>query len=551
MRLRGLLVIALFPFAAGLAACPAPVARDGSPGPGGEGGTGGAGGERAVGGAGGSGGTVGGGGMSGSGGKGGAQAPDAAAAVDAKAPAADASASADGQPLADGRVPADASPPPDARVITDAPPPIVDTPSCKRRVAASSIAELTAAIAAAAPGDCIVMSGGSYTTTGPIPLDRVGTAGERITIMADTVGGVTITGAAGFAVNAPAAYVTIRGFRFTHTGQLKVATGTRGCLVTRNAFEIPGAGAYLTIAGDDNEASYNSFENKSTTGAFLVLDEDAITLRPYAHHNHFRNHTYPASNGGEAIRVFATLPRVEHNLFEEIHVAGEIVSVKEGGASKGGFYRFNTFRNCTRGYFTLRYARNDVVEGNFFFATPGMRVYGANHRIINNYLEGGRINLGDGAAGAYPGIDNVEVAFNTLVNARIVGEDRGLVAIAPRNMRITNNIIQVDGGSAIGPPHPWVDVTYAGNILWGSAAPGDIPESGFRRVDPQLAATPGGGYRLGPTSPAVNAAVGAATVGDDIEGQPRVMPDVGADELSNAPAARHPLTPADVGPGGR
>jgi poly(beta-D-mannuronate) lyase len=73
-------------------------------------------------------------------------------------------------------------------------------------------------------------------------------------------------------------------------------------------------------------------------------------------------------------------------------------------------------------------------------------------------------------------------------------------------------------------------VTYGGNILWGSAAPGDIPAIGFWRIAPQLA---------------------LATATNDIEGQPRAVPDVGADGLSPAPALRHPLTPADVGPSAR
>ena len=33
-----------------------------------------------------------------------------------------------------------------------------------------------------------------------------------------------------------------------------------------------------------------------------------------------------------------------------------------------------------------------------------------------------------------------------------------------------------------------------------------------------------------------------------LQGQPRMMPDIGADELSPAPALRRPLTTADVGP---
>lgn len=489
----------------------------GSPGTGGLPGTGGAGGSGRVGGSGGPGGTGG-----------------SPGAPDAGGPSADARLA-----TLDGGTPA-----PDARPgPADAGPPNKD-PACARMVRAASLVELSAAIAGAQPGDCVVLAAGSYTSTGPISVNRAGTAGQRITIMAEGTGAATIGGMGGFLVEAPAAYVTIRGFRFTHQGGMKVAAGTKNCLVTRNTFTIAGDGAYLRVAGEDSEVSYNLFENKSTVGSFLALDEDPITLRPHAHHNHFRGHTFTGSNGGEAMQIFSTLPRVEHNLFEEIHVAGEMVSVKEGGGSMGGFYRFNTFRNCTRGSFTLRYARRDVVEGNFFLSTPGVRVYGRDHKIINNYLQGGTLTLGDGVDNTYPPIDNVEVAFNTLVNARIAGQDRGAGASPPQNLRIISNIIQADSGVAVSQRTAWVNPTYAGNILWGAASPGDLPAAGFRRVDPRLV----GGYKLQVGSPAIDGAVASSSVTDDIEGQPRVMPDVGADEFSAAPATRRPLTAADVGP---
>ena len=52
---------------------------------------------------------------------------------------------------------------------------------------ATSIAELTAAVAGAMPGDCVVLANGDYTVTAPIVVDRVGTANQRITVMAETI----------------------------------------------------------------------------------------------------------------------------------------------------------------------------------------------------------------------------------------------------------------------------------------------------------------------------------------------------------------------------
>jgi hypothetical protein len=93
-----------------------------------------------------------------------------------------------------------------------------------------------------------------------------------------------------------------------------------------------------------------------------------------------------------------------------------------------------------------------------------------------------------------------------------------------------------------------MNAIFEGNIVWGGVSAGDIPASGFRAVDPQLQMDGSGRYHLGANSPAVNAAVGTAPVPEDIEGQPRQQPDVGADELSTGPVLRRPLTAADVGP---
>jgi poly(beta-D-mannuronate) lyase len=487
----------------------------------------------------------GGGGSGGSAGRGGGEGGsagnpiDADAAIDSSAPD---TATSDAAPSADMAPPRDAAPAPDG-------PSSKGAVSCTRRVRASSIAELTAAIGGAMPGDCVVLANGNYTVAAPIVVNRVGTANQRITVMAETVGGATLAGDAGLTVNAPAAFVTIHGFRITNQGGLVAGANTQNILFTRNALEVPGNGNYMVVSGTDNEVSFNAFTNKSTNGAMLILDEDTKgSTRPFVHDNHFFSHTFTGTNGGEAVRVFSILPRVEHNLFEEIRVHGEMISVKEGGGSRGGFYRFNTFRNCANGTLTLRYARNDVVEGNFFFNTPGIRAYGTNHKIINNYLEGGNIILGDGTvAVGYVGIDNVEVSFNTLIDAHITGQSRP-DGVAPKNLRIANNIVVGTSGMAFAQPSPFVNATFAGNIVWGGVSAGDLPASGFRAVDPQLQMDGTGRYHLGASSPAINAAVGMAPVPEDIEGQARQQPDVGADELSAGPVLRRPLTARDVGP---
>jgi poly(beta-D-mannuronate) lyase len=85
-------------------------------------------------------------------------------------------------------------------------------------------------------------------------------------------------------------------------------------------------------------------------------------------------------------------------------------------------------------------------------------------------------------------------------------------------------------------------------VVGAGGPPGAFPAGGFRRVDPRLQVDASGHYHIGPDSPAIDAAVGVYAVTEDIEGKPRLRPDVGADEVSSAPPLRHRLTPADVGP---
>jgi len=74
---------------------------------------------------------------------------------------------------------------------------------------------------------------------------------------------------------------------------------------------------------------------------------------------------------------------------------------------------------------------------------------------------------------------------------------------------------------------------------------------GFITKDPLLTNVDGM-FRLSPRSPAKDAGVPIPMVFrgvfEDIEGERRQRPDIGADELSSDQPRRRPLTPNDVGP---
>jgi poly(beta-D-mannuronate) lyase len=443
----------------------------------------------------------------------------------------------------------DSGPPPDLGPTPDAPPALGEPPVCARKVPVSGLAPLATAIGAAMPGDCIVLANGSYDSTGVISVNRAGTAAARITITAETIGGVTISGAGGFHLDSPAAYVVIRGFKFTHSGALVMGLDTNHCTITRNVFELAGSGDYLYVQGLDQEVSYNLFQNKTSAGAMVQIDASgrshAGTQRPYLHHNHWYKHNFTGGNGGECIATWGGFTRAEYNLFQECNGDPEIITAK----SSDGIYRYNTFRDSTRGMFSFRYGNRITAEGNFFFGLAGgIRAYGTDHKIINNYFEGNKgvgIYVSNGAAdGTYIQIQRMLIANNTLVGDAIAPRAGDL---PPLTVTIVNNIVRKDGGTFASEGPGWMGTKWEGNIFWGSATT-TIPASGYKKVDPLLTAS-GGVSHLGAGSPAIDGAVGSYGVTEDMDGQPRMgVADVGADELSTAAVKRRPLTATDVGP---
>src|SRR5215216_371129 len=78
------------------------------------------------------------------------------------------------------------------------------------------IGALQKAVNDAEAGDTVLVTNGMYTTGTDIIITKVGTAEKPIIIMAETNGKVEMTGLGGFNVMAPAKYVVITGFHFTH-----------------------------------------------------------------------------------------------------------------------------------------------------------------------------------------------------------------------------------------------------------------------------------------------------------------------------------------------
>ncbi|GAA1570661.1 polysaccharide lyase 6 family protein [Kribbella sancticallisti] len=443
-----------------------------------------------------------------------------------------------------------------------------------RTATVTSLSALQQAINSATAGSRIVLANGSYAVPSGSPIritGRHGSSSAPITIVAESRGGVTLTGPHSF-VLAGSSDVVISGFVFKQSSTLEIPADCPRIRLTRNDFALaPATGHWVVVRGDDAKVDRNAFHDKSTLGCYLVIDGpsgDAMAQRTHVLRNHFRDHSYSGSNGGEPLRLGVSSralsdadATVEYNLFERVDGDPEAISVK----ASGNTIRYNTLRSSAGGI-VLRHGNDNRVEGNYLLAGGnGIRIYGNDHLIVNNYvggISGAGIVLGSGSVRDHfdgessdsrrgnDAPDRVTIVLNTLRNnsQALVGESQR--TLPPLACRISDNLLVGESGQLVQMPYTQ-GLTWSGNIVWGQASTGNIPSSGFTRADPKLTAGTDGVYRLGSGSAAANAASldHSSRVTDDLDGHPRTAPyDVGADELSTSVPTRRPLTAADVGP---
>jgi len=429
----------------------------------------------------------------------------------------------------------------------------------------SSIADLQKAVNEAKPGDIILLKKGIYITAADILINKIGTKAQPITIAAEELGGSEITGSGGFNLQNPAAYIIIRGFKFTHeASKARCSPGSGFCRWTQNIFETPGTGDFLTIAGSDHEIDYNTFQNKDSLGKFIAVKGTGsqIAERLWIHHNYFKTHKNQGGrNGAEALQfglsgfsLSSSNSIVEHNLFEDCDGENELISIKASRVT----VRFNTIRNCPA-QFTLRHGNFNRVYGNYFINTPGVRIFGDDHLIHSNHFENCSIgiNIGNGGAEVADGApltshdrpDRVVIAFNTLVNNKTnIIQTARTNGLGSTFITVANNIIQ-GGGPAASIVGPATNHFWEGNMIYTTNGAGDMPAGSFIIVDPKLINDTSGEYHLQKGSPAIDAGKGNyATVTIDMDGQIRKSPlDVGADEFSTTGVIARILHPIDVG----
>ncbi len=493
-----------------------------------------------------------------------------------------------------------------ASVVVD---PLV--PSVTRTV--STVTQFKNALNAMNPGDTILVLDGTYNMGG-VKITRGGNALKPILVKSQNLHGAKISGATTFTLSYQS-YVTYEGFDFD-VDPVSTIIKMEGCSyvrITRNKFSMKKlsdsqSSKWITV-GDiwanpvcnshHNRIDHNLFDGKYDAGAWLIIDGSHgevpdISKYDRIDHNIFRNNTPRVANEKETIRIgvsdlsmLNSYTLVENNLFEDCDGDPEIVSVK----SCSNIIRNNTFRRCL-GTLSLRHGHTSVVEGNFFFGDGktaqysgseigcgGIRVYGMNHQIYNNYFEGlagskwdaaititnGDVTNSSSSLTSHFLPENVVFANNTLINntsnIEIGFDNNGNYGRAPKNCRLINNLI-VSSTNPIVKSYSSTSlagVSFENNLMHatGTASIGiaDYNQTQIIETDPLLVKSKCRAYdancdyetgleiyKLTAGSPAINASLVYAPAEKDIEGQTAIgTRDIGADEfnpdvvISNAP----------------
>jgi poly(beta-D-mannuronate) lyase len=454
-------------------------------------------------------------------------------------------------------------------------------------VSVSTSAQLATALSNATAGTTIVLANGTYSQTGPFVLsNKNGTSSSPITIKAANSGQAIISGGASLQIQ-NSSNVVIEGLKFTNLGNTALLLdGSNNIRVTRNRFALQATGGtliWLQVSGVNshhNRIDHNDFGPKSDTDPLIAYQGDGngnISQYDVIEYNYFHDVGPWVANGKETIRLGLSgislsngYNTIQYNLFENCDGEPEIVSVK----SSNNTVRYNTFKT-SKGGLTSRHGHNNSFYGNYFLGDgveseqAGIRIYGNDHKIYNNYMENLTANAiildnadYDGGTSGYPSnpsaddlkeqwkIYRAQVVNNTIVNSTtgiIVGSGKPL---APQDSRVANNIVKNSTGTL------YYEVGTTNTVFEGNIGNGSTVSNNGSRTTAQiwstnpLLTTVNGLQKLSSTSPAINAAVGTyAYVTEDMDGETRSSNDIGADERSTSTSfGKHPMAVTEVGP---
>ena len=191
----------------------------------------------------------------------------------------------------------------------------------------STSSQLTSAVAAANPGDTIVMANGNYSG---FTITRSGSSSAAITVQAANVGGAVIN--SGTVQLNGVSYVNLDGIKFTTSGGSKTVDGTTRvfavlldnavhCRITRGTFALvsPGSGTgWITLGGDseNNEIDHSEFGPNSVGGhSHYIFPSGSATISGVTPPS---DRTSWADGNGPFNPNIARFTQIDHNYFHDM-----------------------------------------------------------------------------------------------------------------------------------------------------------------------------------------------------------------------------------------
>jgi hypothetical protein len=388
-------------------------------------------------------------------------------------------------------------------------------PPCKNTVMVANSGALGGAIGGAKAGDCLVLADGDYAAP---TISAKGTADAPVVIRAANKLKVNMNGT----VKMDAAeYVVLEGVTFPGGSGTSIGGNGNHNRITRSRYNS--GSAHFEGNATENRVDHCEFGPKNNDGN--LVQPTGMSTKTRIDHNYLHDVTAGGGNGRETVRLGCcgatfdyhdTFNVVEHNLFVNCSGEAEMISIK----SSANTFRYNTVRNSA-GNISLRAGRHNTIYGNYVFGTGnqgGIRMYEDDHKIFNNYIATGQALIANRVDAIHAEVKRALITNNTFL---------GSVALTGTGNVFTNNI--TGGTVSIG------NATGGNNLT--------AMDAGLTKMGEVMIISAG--------SKAIDASKGDYPfVMDDVNGQPRSMPDIGADELSTAPELFGPLTVKDVGPDG-
>ena len=353
-----------------------------------------------------------------------------------------------------------------------------EDPRILRQIPVTDKIAFLSALLNAQPGDAIILEDGNYYDVN-MTMTKSGTQANPVFIMARNPGQARIMGESQLYVKAD--HVVIAHLTFTNGSP----STDRGAIwlegnhlrltntLMKNFERLGDDYKWLSMTGKYHEVDNNTFDGKETGGALLTIwRDDTSPDFHHIHNNQFKNYKDGGgANGYETIRVGTShysqsdsYTIIEENLFEAVNGEIEIISLKAGRT----VVRNNTFVSSL-GHITARHGKNNVIEGNAFFAnglfdTGGVRAYDGGHIIRNNYIDS--VDTGSNTRGGiviHSGVNvvgtntvlnaqwtpfNMLIEGNTIVNSRQSILFDGKYSLASDSVVLKNNLIIARPGQA-------------------------------------------------------------------------------------------------------